>query len=168
MRTNRTKMAGLCLLVAGLLAFGSSPAGADSYEVLRGLEGLEVAYDFRLDHPAKAALFLELIHRTYKDQSLAEMPESPRFVIVFNGAAVKLIAEGEAGFSEADQVHLRRIADRIAAMAEDGIRMEGCLVAADIFKVDPDLFLSEIEKTPNAWISIAGYEAQGFSVIPVL
>jgi intracellular sulfur oxidation DsrE/DsrF family protein len=166
MKVSRTKVAGTCLLIAGL-AFGSSQGAADSYESLRGLEGLEVAWDFRLDHPAKAALFLELIHRTYRDQSLASMSESPRFTIVVSGAAVRLIAEGQTGFSEESERHLREIAARIAEMAEDGIRVEGCLAAAALFDVDPGLFLGEIEEVPNAWISIAGYEAQGLSIIPV-
>ena len=154
------------MLIAGMM-FGPSLAAADSYEALRGLRGLEIVYDFRLDHPEKAALFLKLIHMTYKDESITGLAQSPRFVVVFNGAAVKLIAEERAGVSQEDQAPLRDIASRIALMAADGIRMEGCLVAAEIFKVDPDLFLSEIEEVENAWISIAGYQAQEFSVMPV-
>ena len=82
-------------------------------------------------------------------------------------AAVKLIAEEQPGVTPEDQAHLQDIASRMALMAADGIRMEGCLVAAGIFKVDPDLFLSEIEKVENGWISLAGYQAKEFSVMPV-
>ena len=166
MKAHKKTFAGLFMLVV-TLASGPSLTAAGSYKALSGLTGLEIVYDFRLDHPQKAALFLRLIHMTYKDKSITDLAESPRFVIVFNGAAVRLIAEEQDGFSEDDQAHLREIASRIASMAADGIEMEGCLVAARIFKVDPDLFLREIEKTDNAWISLAGYQAQGFSVMPV-
>ena len=143
-------------------------ATADSYTSLDGLEGLEIVFDFRLDHPEKAALFLELIHGTYKDDAVHGLGNPPIFVIVFNGAAVKLIAEGREVVSEKDEAHLREIANTIALLAADGVRMEGCLVAAGIFKVDPDLFLSEIEPLDNAWISIAGYQTRRFSAIPVV
>jgi len=156
-----------CFILIAAMALGPSLATAASYEALDGLTRLEVAYDFRLDHPEKAALFLKLIHMTYKDESITGLAEPPRFVVVFNGAAVRLIAEDQPGVSQEDQAHLRDIASRITLMASDGIRMEGCLVAARLFKVDPDLFLREIEKVENAWISLAGYQAQKFSAMPV-
>ena len=166
MRARKKTFAG-CLILIAVTALGSSLATAASYEALDGLTGLEIVYDFRLDHPEKAALFLKLIHMTYKDESITGLDELPRFVIVFNGAAVKLITEKHFGVSPEDQAHLRDIATRITLMAADGIRMEGCLIAAGIFKVNPDLFLSEIDKVENGWISLAGYQAKNFSVMPV-
>ena len=50
---------------------------------------------------------------------------------------------------------------------KEGIRIEGCLTAAEIFSVDPKLFYNEIHGINNAWISISGYQAQEFSIIPV-
>ena len=49
---------------------------------------------------------------------------------------------------------------------KEGIRIEGCLTAAEIFSVDPKLFYNEIHGINNAWISISGYQAQEFSIIP--
>ncbi len=166
MKAHRKTFKGSLILIV-TMAFGPSLATAASYEALDGLTGLEIVYDFRLDHPEKAALFLKLIHGTYKDESITGLAEPPRFVIVFNGAAVKLIAEELPGVSQEDQAHLQDIASRITLMAADGIRMEGCLIAAGLFKIDPDLFLREIEKVENGWISLAGYQAQKFSVMPV-
>ena len=162
MKVHKKIFIGCLMLVAGM-AFSLSSAVAATYESLDGLSGLEMVYDFRLENPQKAELFLELIHKTYQDKDLNQLGESPRLVVVINGAAVRLIAEDQQGFSSEDQVHLQNIASRLSAMAADGIRFEGCLVAARIFKVDPNLFLSSINKVNNAWISIAGYQAQQYS-----
>ena len=124
-------------------------------------------YDLRLEYPAQAALFLELIHNTYLDKDINDLGEAPRLVVVFNGAAVRLIAEDQQRFSKEDQVHVQKIASRLALMVADGIRLEGCLVAAKIFKINPDLFLSSINKVNNAWISIAGYQAKQYSDLVV-
>ena len=155
------------LLLYTAMNLGISSATAAPYQSLNGLTGLEIAYDFRLDDPKKAALFLELIHKTYSDKDVNQLKRSPHFVVVFNGAAVKLIAEKQQGFSEEDQAYIREIANRISLMAVDGIRFEDCLKAAEIFEVDPDLFLNDIRKINNAWISLAGYQAQQFSALPI-
>ena len=146
---------------------GPSPATGAPYESLTGLTGLDIAFDVQLSNPKKAALFLKMIHLSIKDQDLESMAKPPMFVVVFNGKAVTLISEQQDRFPEADRVHLQEIAKRITLMAADGIRMEGCLAAAKIFEVDPNLFLSEIQEINNAWISLAGYQAQQFSMIPI-
>ena len=95
------------------------------------------------------------------------MPQAPEFVVVFNGESVTLISEDHGRFPREDRVYLEEIAERIKSMAAGGIRMEGCLTAAEIFGVDPKLFHDEIHGINNAWISISGYQAQEFSIIPV-
>lgn len=166
MKTSRKALSALLFVVAAL-SIGISSASAASYRSLDGVQGLDVAYDFRLTDPETAALFLKLIHETYLDKDVHDMHESPRFVVVVNGAAVKLIARDQPDYSAEDQVHIDEIANRIARMAKDGIRFEGCLKAAEIFGVDHNLFVSEIEKINNAWISIAGYQAQRFAALPI-
>jgi intracellular sulfur oxidation DsrE/DsrF family protein len=162
----RKALRGLFATIA-LLSIGISMASAAQYRSLEGVEGLDVAFDFRLTDPKTAALFLQLIHETWLDQDVNAMKEPASFVVVVNGGAVKLIAENQPGYSEEDQEYIREIAMRIARMADDGIRFEGCLKAAEIFGVDHNLFFDEIEKINNAWISIAGYQVQQFAALPI-
>jgi len=166
MKTNQKALLGLLFVVA-VFNVGISSAAAATYRSLEGVKGLNVAYDFRLTDPKTAALFLKLIHETYLDNDVRDMSESPRFVVVVNGGAVKLIARNQPGYSPEEQVYIEEIADRIAQMTEDGIRFEGCLKAAEIFSVDHNLFVNEINKINNAWISIAGYQAQRFAALPI-
>ena len=165
MNFTRGVLAGLALFA--ILAADVSSAESGTYNSLGGVQGLDVAYDFRLTDPKTAALFLQLIHETWLDNTVREMDEQPRFVVVVNGGAVKLIARDQPGYSAEDLVYIEEIAERIRQMAEDGIQFEGCLKAAAIFGVNPDLFVDEIHKISNAWISIAGYQAQDYASLPI-
>ena len=162
------KKAALGLLTAiALLNVPMPEAEAGQYPSLEGVENLDVAFDFRLTDPKTAALFLQLIHETWLDQDVKAMDEPASFVVVVNGGAVKLVAADQPGYSLEEQKYLKEIATRIGKMAKDGIRFEGCLKAAEIFGVDHDLFVGEIEKINNAWVSIAGYQAQQYAALPI-
>lgn len=166
MKTFRKALACLTLVFAAVGA-GTPYVYAASYASLEGVDGLDVAYDFRLTDPQTAALFLQLIHETWLDRDVQDMEEPGKFVVVVNGGAVRLIAGNQPGSSAEDQMYLGQIAERIARMVEDGIRFEGCLKAAEIFGVDHNRFVAEINKVNNAWISIAGYQANDYSAIPI-
>jgi intracellular sulfur oxidation DsrE/DsrF family protein len=166
MKSINKVLPGLLATIA-LLNFGIPAASAAPYRSLEGVTGLDVAFDFRLTDPKTAALFLQLIHETWLDQDVKAMDEPAIFVVVVNGGAVKLVAEDQPGYSAEEQEYIHEIAMRIARMANDGIRFEGCLKAAQIFGVDHNLFLGDIEKINNAWISIAGYQAQRYSALPI-
>jgi intracellular sulfur oxidation DsrE/DsrF family protein len=166
MRNYVTSRIGVALLVIGATGF-FSPSLAEPYQSLKGVEGLKITYDVRLNSPKKAALFLKLIHRTYKASGLESLSRAPEFVVVFNGESVTLISEDHDRFPREARAYLEEIAERIKSMEAEGIRMEACLTAAEIFSVDPKLFHDEIHGIDNAWISISGYQAQEFSIIPV-
>jgi intracellular sulfur oxidation DsrE/DsrF family protein len=68
--------------------------------------------------------------------------------------------------SPEDQKMLDAIAGRISKMANDGIKLEICLVAAKIFNVDPATILPEIKHVENGWISLIAYQAKDYSLIP--
>ena len=51
-------------------------------------------------------------------------------------------------------------------MVKSGIRLEICLVAAQVFGVDPGSVLPEIKQVGNGWISLIGYQARGYSLVP--
>lgn len=165
MKNHRKNFYGIVLLASMFVA--GAPAIAAEYRSLEGVTGLDVVFDFRLTDPQTADLFLRLIHETWLDQDVRGMEEPANFVILVNNGAIKLIASDQPGFSPDDQVYLESIADRIALMAKDGIRFEGCLKAAKLFGVDPDLFHSDINKINNAWISIAGYQAQDYANLAI-
>jgi len=137
----------------------------EEYSAMKGITSAKAVFDERQKDPKSAALHLKVIHQTYKE--LAAMKRAPVFVIVFIGPSVKLISKDRKGFSSEDQKSLDEIANTISAMSKDGIKLEICLIAAKVANVDPASVLPEIKRVGNGWISEIGYQAQGYSLVPV-
>jgi len=152
----------LILLVFGL-GVASSTVWAKEAESLKGVKSAKAIFDVRVANPKAAAIQLNLIHLTY--QQLVGEKKKPVCVVSFMGPAVKLISKNREGFSAEDQKSLDEIAETISKMAQDGIRVEICLFAANLFKVDPASILPEIKKVENGWVSVIGYQAQGYSLV---
>ena len=163
MKGKMISLLGLFMAIS-LLCVASGTSG-EEYKSMKGLKSVKAVFDEREGDPKSAALHLKVIHQTYKE--LAAMKKSPVFVLVFIGPAVKLISKNREGFSPENQKSLDEIADTISAMAKDGIELEICLVAAKAFNVDPASVLPEIKRVGNGWISEIGYQAQGYSLVPV-
>lgn len=148
----------LCIAVAGV--------SGEEYEALKGLKSVKVVFDVRAGTPKSAALQLKLIHQTFKDKNIMSVTKKPVFVVEFIGPSVKLISKNREGFAPEENKILDEIASTISEMAKDGIKLEICLFAAKAFGVDPASVLPEIKHVHNGWISLIGYQAKGYSLVP--
>jgi intracellular sulfur oxidation DsrE/DsrF family protein len=166
MKKNPTKLylnlfVSLCLVIAF-----AAYASAEEYEVLKGMKSVKAIFDVRAATPKSGAVQLKLIHDTFKDKNLTAISKKPAFVVAFMGPSVKFISKNRDGYSAEDQKILDEIAGTVSAMAKDGIRMEICLFAAKLFGVEPGSVLPEIKQVGNGWISLIGYQAKGYSLVP--
>jgi len=156
----------LVFFMAFLFALSSlSFAWAEEYDAMKGVNSVKAIFDMRDGVPNIAAVHMKLIHDTYKE--LLAMKKEPVFVVVFIASAVKLISSNRAEFSAEEQKYLKEIAETISQMSKDGIRLEVCLAAVKYFGVDPASIQSEIKQVGNGWISEIGYQARGYSLVPV-
>ena len=135
------------------------------YEVLDGLNDIKVVFDVRAKKIKKAAIYLDLIHETFKDQNIRDVSKQPDFAVIFAGGIAKFVSSNTEGFSDEDKVLISQITNRISAMAKDGIKMEICLFAVNLYGVDPATLLPEIKQVDNGWISLIGYQAKGYSLV---
>ena len=142
-------------------------ANAATYESLSGLKSIKAIFDVRAANAKSAAVQLKLIHDTYKDQGIRAVSKKPTFVVAFMGPSVKLLSKDKQGFSAEDQKSMDEIAQIVQAMAKDGIKLEICDFASNVFGVDSASILPEIKHVPNGWISLIGYQAKGYSLVPV-
>ena len=164
----RTKSTILALIfLAGLLSTTTVSFAGQEGDALDGLKSVKAIFDFRLGDMKATALFLGAIHETYKGKDIAAVTEKPEFRVVFLGPAVKLITNKREGVSPEDHKVLDAIRDRISAMAKDGIKLEICLFAARLFNVDPTTVYSDIRQIENGVVSLIGYQAKGFSLVPL-
>lgn len=153
-----------CLGVSLIFLFAAPAVLATEYEALEGIKSANAVFDVRIGNPASAALHLKLLHQTLKD--LKSEKKAAKFTVVFIGPSVKLISKNREGFAPDDAKHLDDIAKAITEMSKDGIRLEICVVAAKVFNVDTATVLPEIKHVPNGWISLIGYQAKGYSLVP--
>lgn len=158
----------LCLFatIAFVLSLTSSSLATD-YESLKGIESAKAVFDFRIANPKVAAVHLDLIHKMFRDQNLTINSKKPEIVVIFIGPAVKLVSNARTGFTPEEKKQLDAIAGIISDMAGDGIKLEICLVAAHLMRVDPASILPEVKKVGNGWISEIGYQHKGYALIPV-
>lgn len=155
------------LLSICILFLAAVNAIGDEYDILKEMKSVKAVFDVRAGNPISVAVLLNLIHQTFKDSSIRQVTEEPKFVLVFIGPSVKLISTQTEGFSVEETEAIGQIASIILDMAKDGIELEICLAAADMFGVDPATVLPEIRRVRNGVISLIGYQAQGYSLVPI-
>ena len=165
MQTNRRNACIMALAAFFLVLWNFSFVCAEEYDALKGINATNAIFDVRIENPQSAALHLALVFDTYKE--LAAMKKNPVFAVVFMGGAVSLISTNHSKFKADDLKYLKEIAETISHMSKAGIRVEVCLFAVKVFGVDPASILPEIHKVGNGWISEIGYQARGYSLVPV-
>ena len=159
---SRTIFAALLAVVALAL-----PAvAADRYVGFEGSATTKAVYDFRAADPAKASVYLGLIHDMVTDAAVTANG-APEYTVVFMGPGVKMVGQAPAGASADEKAAYRKVADKIAAMAADGVDFEVCLFAVGLVGLDPDTLHADARKIHNGWISSIGYQQAGYAMIPV-
>lgn len=165
MKTNR-RIFFVMSMVAFFWVFSCfSYASAEEYEAMKGIDSAKAVFDVRDGSPKSAAEHMKLIYFTF--QELQAMAKNPVFVVVFMGSAVKLISGNTSDFKYEDQKYLDVLANTISKMSGAGIELEVCLAAVNYYGVNPASIKPEFKQVGNGWISEIGYQAQGYSLVPV-
>ena len=165
-RIAKTVVLGLFFSVT-FLFIAASDGFSEEYESLIGLQSVKAVFDVRKGDLKSVASMFNLIHDTYRDKSILAVSKKPEFAIVLSGPAVSFVSKNWKGFELKEQKDLDRIAVKIAAMSKDGIKIEICSLAAKVFNVEASSILPGIKHVHNGWISLIGYQSNGYSLIPV-
>ena len=150
-----------------LLLMSPQAGSSEDYKGLDGVQSVKTVFDFRDGAPESALVHIQLVLDTYKDKAIQGNMEKPDFVVVFMASSVKLLSSKREAFSAGEQKALDKMDQVISAMSKDGIRLEVCKFAVNLFGVDPDSISPEISRVQNGWISTMGYQTKGYSLVPV-
>lgn len=167
MKRKSTTIIGTLFALTLMMFIASVTVHGEEYDVLKGVKSVKVVFDVRAGNPKSVAVLLDLILQTSMGEDIRKVTQEPEFAIVFLGPSVKLISTQTEGFSPEDKEMLGRIANTVSEMSESGMRLEICLVAANMFGVDPATVLPEIKQVNNGLISLIGYQAKGYSLVPI-
>lgn len=155
------------IAAAGLVALAASPALPGGYAALDDVEGVKAVFDVSSGSAETINIVFWAVKNVYEDQSVRSLDKPPKVAVVFHGPAVKLISTNRADFSDAEKESLATFADTVRQMKKDGVTFEVCMYAVKVLGVDPTTILPEIDPVGNGFISIAGYQAKGYGVIPI-
>ena len=144
----------------------SASAFSAEYDALQGVKSAKAVFDFNVDSPRSAAVHLDLILQTYQDPNLTINSQKPEFVVVFFGPSVAYVSKNRKNFSDQERQQIDAIAATVKKMAQTGIKLEICMTAAHMMGVKPDTILPEIKQVGNGWISLIGYQRQGYALVP--
>jgi len=156
------------LIMTFLLALQVTSAVAGDYDnALKDVKGVKVVFNVSPGDPAFANIVFWAVRNTYQDEAVTTLPEKPQVAIVFHGPVVKLLSSDRSGFNEKNNAEIDKFQDTLKQMAKEGVKMEVCLYAAKVLGVNPATIMPEIDQVGNGFISVAGYQAQGFTVVTI-
>ncbi len=153
-----------CLFFMGLVNPALS-AQTDDSDALQGVKDTKILFDINLSEAKKLELYLGVIKMTRGD--LLRQGQHPDIVLAFRGASVRLVSSELWSFSEEDQQSLEKSALILKELKESGVRLEACSIATNLFKVDNNTILPGIKVVGNTFVSLTGYQAKGYSLVPI-
>lgn len=91
----------------------------------------------------------------------------PDLIVAFRGGAVRLVSSNRTGFSTDEREDLGHADELIRELAQQGVRFEACAIATRLFHVDNASINPDVKVVGNTFISLIGYQARGYAVIPI-
>lgn len=145
------------LLVAGCASMSPDRAATPNE--------MKVAFDVTSGNPQAVMLQLTVIDMTRKQ--LIERGITPRMVIAFRGDASYYTQTNLSLVKEADRADALKIAGQLRELRKaSGVEtLEQCNIPLAARKLKPADLMQEVKLVPNGWISLAEYQARGYSYI---
>lgn len=165
--SNKTKYLFSIVAVIFVAVMTAGPASSGEYAALEGIKRVKTVFDVSQGSPRTANVVFWAINNVNDDKSVRSLSQPPQVAVVFRGPAVQMISTDRSGFEESDNGELDKFADTIRQMKKNGVKFEVCGYAIKVAGIDPKTILPEVDQVPNGFISIAGYQMQGYSVITV-
>lgn len=89
-------------------------------------------------------------------------------VLVFIGETVKYLStKPDEAFEMENEEDLISIQKSIKTLASLGVRMEVCAVATKVFNVDNSTIPKEMNVIADGFISLIGWQTQGYKLVPI-
>lgn len=154
------------LLLGLMVSTGAFAASKpDDADALKGVTEGKVLFDINMTDAKKMTLYLMVIRETVED--LKRQGVKPDVVLAFRGLSVRLISKDREQMELTDFDHLDKISAQLADLQKQGVRMEACSVATRLFRIDNGSLLDGIKPVGNTFVSLTGYQAQGYANIPI-
>ena len=153
----------LILTLAPGLVLADKPSDS---RAIAGMQTGQILWDITLANPQGLIARLNVIEETHQD--MIRQGLKPKMVFAFRGGAAGLIARNTDKLDIERAAEVRMLHDRIAQIQQlDGVHMEACVIATRRFNLDQKDLLPGITLVGNTFLSIMGYEKQGYTTIRI-
>jgi intracellular sulfur oxidation DsrE/DsrF family protein len=149
-----------------LLASGVSAAPAEEkVNALQGLTSVRIVCDMNVGEPKLLLKRMELLDTTYRQ--IAATGVKTTVVVAFRGKASFFVTKGD-GYVPADaKVTKVKVRSWIERFKKNGFIIEQCAIAAEMLDIDLEDFLPQMEIVENGYVSLIGYQQQGYAFLPM-
>jgi len=166
MRINVCKLLPVLLLVLFSSAIQAEKMLINDAAALAELKTGKGVFLVDIGDAKKLNFYLEVIQGTYK--GMKQQGVEPDFVLVYIGPSVKYLSTSPAAEVEKSAAGvLLEIESNVEALAELGVRQEVCAVATRVFGIDAESVFPGLTLVGDGFISLIGYQAQGYHLVPV-
>ncbi len=158
-------MAGYVLLSA--FAFPQQAFAADYENALKNVEQVKAVFDVSSESAKVANSVFWAVENVYQDATVNSLPEAPKAAVVFRGPVVKLLSSDPANHEGQDAAEVAKFQEQLAKMQNEGVTLEVCAYALKVAGVDPETMIPAVTIVPNGFVSIVGYQAQGYEMVRI-
>jgi len=157
----------VCLFfAAACIVLMATPVLAAGYDnALKGVNSYDAVFEVTQGNPKVANIVFWAVKNSYEVAEVKELAKAPNMAVVFHGPAVKLLSSDKTFFNDADRVEVEKFQKRLGQMKKDGVKLEVCLYAAKVMGVDKATIIPEIDQVGNGFVSVIGYQMQGYAVV---
>lgn len=156
---------GILLLLAAHLVIAGNPVINDR-AALADMKLGKGVFLVDIGDAKKLNFYLEVIQGSYR--GMKDQGVNPDFVLVFIGPSVKYLSDSPAeDVEQAAGGLLMDIEANVEALVSLGVRLEVCAVATRVFGIDNNSILPGMTLVGDGFISLIGYQAQGYHLVPV-
>lgn len=170
--TMKPKVSLLCLLTLSLaivLPMQSHATDATLYNDKRAIAKMtsgKAVFLVDMADAKKQAFYMEIIAGTH--QNLLRQGVKPELVVVYIGPSVKFLTnkpsmELEMESGEAIE-QMKATSKKLKAL---GVHQEVCSIATRVFGVDNATLFPEMTVVGDGFVSLIGYQTQGYAIVPV-
>ncbi|MFO7767328.1 MAG: DsrE family protein [Pelovirga sp.] len=162
----RNSIAALAVVI--LFTFGITPVFASGYaSAFNGITTYNAVYQFTSGDPGVANRVFWAVKNSYEDTTVRDLGLKPNIVVVFHGPVVNLLSTNLAIFPDEVRGNVEQFQATIRQMKQDGVKFEVCLYAVKMAGVDEQTILPEIDPVDNGFVSVIGYQMQGYAVVRI-
>lgn len=108
-----------------------------------------------------------VIKNSYKAPEVKALAKDPNIAIVFHGPVVKLLSTDSASFNKAELAEVQKFQTTLKQMKKDGVTLEVCRYALKGMGVDEATIIPEVDPVDNGFVSVIGYQMQGYAVVRI-